>query len=116
MKSLEEMMFNEGVDYDYVISENDKNSVHIKLLNGDFKDTVYKYGKVGFKEETGEMVYLQFNFDVLESPIKKVEKDPKFKNHIGDLLTHLITNNLDTNEGSYYDENRTDDIEKSDLQ
>jgi hypothetical protein len=106
--------FTEGVDYTYVISEDDKNSVHIKLLSGDYADTVFKYGKVGFKEEENDLVYLQFDYNVIESPIKKVEKDENFKNYLGDLLSSIITGNLEIEE-SYYDENRTNDIEESDL-
>ena len=64
----------EGIDYEYVIDEKDKASVHIKLLTGEYKDTVFKYGKVGFKEESPEKVYLQFAFDVISSPFKKLEK------------------------------------------
>jgi hypothetical protein len=103
----------ESVDYEYVVDEKDKASVHIKLLNGDYKDTVFKYGKVGIKEEN-DKAYLQFNFDVIESPIKKLEKNLEFKNYIGELLSTIITKQLDVEE-TYYDENRTDDIKESDL-
>jgi hypothetical protein len=104
----------EAVDYEYVVDEKDKASVHIKLLNGEYKDTVFKYGKVGVKEE-GDKAYLQFNFDVIQSPIKKLEKNLEFKNYIGDLLSTIITKQLDVEE-TYYDENRTDDIKEPDIQ
>ena len=103
----------ETVDYEYVVDEKDKDSVHIKLLSGDYKDTVFKYGKVGVKEE-GDKAYLQFNFDVIYSPIKKLDKKLEFRNYIGDLLSTIITKQLDVEE-TYYDENRTDDIKESGL-
>jgi hypothetical protein len=104
----------EAVDYEYVVDEKDKASVHIKLLDGEYKDTVFKYGKVGVKEEDNK-AYLQFNFDVIQSPIKKLESNLEFKNYIGDLLSTIITKQLDVEE-TYYDENRTDDTKESDIQ
>jgi hypothetical protein len=106
--------FVDGVDYTYIVSEKDKNSVHIKLLTGLYKDTVFKYGKVGI-DEKDENAYLQFDFDVIESPIKKVAKQLEFRNYIGDLLLNIIMGKLDMEEG-YIDENRTDSDEESDTQ
>jgi hypothetical protein len=97
----------EGTDYCFIYPKEDEQTVHIKFLQGPYKDTVYKYGKVKFKEEN-EQVYLLFAYDVLESPVakpKKLEKDLDFKNYIGDLLVDLMSANLEqdiideTNEG-----------------
>lgn len=106
--------FQHGIDYEYVVNEKDKNLVHIKLLTGPYKETIYKYGKVTFDEKDNQL-YLQFAFDVLSSPIKKLDKKVEFKNYIGELLTTIITGNLDMDE-NYYDENRTNDTEESNLQ
>jgi hypothetical protein len=105
----------EGIDYCYIYPKNDKTSVHIKFLEGAYKDTIFKYGKVKFKEEN-EQVYLLFAYDVLESPIKKpakLEKDDTFKNYIGDLLVEIMTSNI---EQEVIDEAGTDDIKESNLQ
>lgn len=100
-------MMLEGTDYCFIYPKEDEQTVHIKFLQGPYKDTVYKYGKVKFKEEN-EQVYLLFAYDVLESPVakpKKLEKDLDFKNYIGDLLVDLMSANLEqdiideTNEG-----------------
>jgi riboflavin synthase len=111
MKHLEKMMSNfvQGVDYEYVVDDKDINSVHIKLITGEYADTVFKYGKVGIEEKDGN-AYLQFNFDVIQSPIKKLEKKIEFRNYIGDLLTTIITSQLDVEE-SYIDENVVKDGE-----
>ena len=100
-------------DYTYIVNDKDVNSVHIKLLTGEYAETVFKYGKVGIDEKDGN-AYLQFNYDVISSPVKKVAKKLEFRNYIGDLLVSIITSKLDIEEG-YYDENRTDDTEESDL-
>ena len=94
--------------------KNDGTAVHIKFLDGP-KDTVFKYGKVKFKEEK-DQVYLLFAYDVLESPIKKprkLEKDGDFKNYIGDLLVELMSDNM---EQDIIDETGTSDSEESNLQ
>jgi len=104
----------EGIDYCYIYPKNDKTSVHIKFLEGPYKDTIFKYGKVKFKEEN-EQVYLLFAYDVLESPIKKpakLEKDDTFKNYIGDLLVEIMSSNI---EQEVIDEAGTDDTKEPNL-
>ena len=108
-------MMIEGLDYCFIYHKNDKTSVHIKFLEGPYKDTIFKYGKVKFKEEN-EQVYLLFAYDVLESPIKKpakLEKDDTFKNYIGDLLVEIMTSNI---EQEVIDEAGTDDTKEPNLQ
>ena len=103
----------EGVDYCFIYPKDDAQTVHIKLLDGPYKDTVFKYGKVKF-EERHEDVHLVFAFDVIESNIKakKLEKDIDFKNYIGDFLVHLMSNNM---EQEIIDETGTNDIKEPDL-
>ena len=102
----------EGTDYCFIYPKNDKVTVHIKLLTGPYVDTVFKYGKVKFKEEN-DQVYLLFAYDVLESTVskpKKLEKDTDFKNYLGDLLVQIMSGNL---EQDIIDEAGTDDTEES---
>ena len=104
----------EGTDYCFIYPKDDGTAVHIKLLQGPYKDTVFKYGKVKFEERHGN-VYLLFAYYVLESPVmkpKKLESDPAFKQYAGDLLVELMTSNLDED---IIDETRTDDSEEFDL-
>jgi hypothetical protein len=105
----------EGIDYVYIYPKDDNGSVHIKLIEGPYKDTVFKYGKVKFKEEN-DQVYLLFAYDVLESTISKpskLEKDGEFKNYLGDLLVEIMSGNL---EQDIIDETGTNDSKESDLQ
>jgi hypothetical protein len=101
----------EGVDYCFIYPKNDSEGVHIKFLQGPYKDTVFKFGKVKF-EEKDEQMYLLFGYDVLESTVdkpRKLEKDGTFKNYIGDLLVELMSNNI---EQEIVDETGTSDIEE----
>ena len=105
----------EGIDYCFIYPKNDGTAVHIKFLTGPYKDTVFKYGKVKFKEEN-EQVYLLFRYDVLESTVmkpSKMEKDQDVKNYLGDLLVEIMSANI---EQDIIDETGTDDSQESNLQ
>jgi hypothetical protein len=105
----------EGIDYRFAYPKNDDSAVHIELLEGPYKDTVFKYGKVKFKEENQQM-YLLFSYDVLESKVskpKKLEKDGDFKNYIGDLLVEIMSSNI---EQEIVDETGTNHTEEPNLQ
>ena len=104
----------EGVDYCFIYPKGDETITHIKLLNGSYKDVVFKYGKVKITEEV-DGPHLHFAFDVLESPIVKPKKlmvDAKFKTYLGDMLVELMSDNVD---GDIIDETRTDDTEEPNL-
>jgi hypothetical protein len=104
----------EGLDYCFIYPKEEKDIAHIKLLTGTYKDTLFKFGKVSFKEEM-DSVHLLFAYYVLESPVmkpKKLEKDPDFKQFAGDLLVELMTANLDED---IIDETGTDNTETPDL-
>lgn len=105
----------EGVDYCFIYPKNDETAVHIKFLDGPYKNTTFKYGKVKFKEED-QQVYLLFAYDVIESPVdkpRKLEKDTDFKNYIGNLLVEIMGSNI---EQEIIDEAGTNDIEEPRLQ
>ena len=104
----------EGLDYCFIYPKDDGTAVHIKLLEGPYKDTIFKYGKVKFKEEN-DQVYLLFAYDVLESTVskpKKLQKDSEFKNYLGDLLVEIMGSNI---EQEVIDETGTNDFKESDL-
>lgn len=104
----------EGIDYCFIYPKEDKSAVHIKLLEGPYKNTTFKYGKVKF-EEKNEQMYLLFAYDVIESSVDKprsMEKDGTFKNYIGDLLVEIMSGNM---EMEIIDETGTDDIKNPDL-
>ena len=105
----------EGIDYCFIYPKDDQQSVHIRLLDGPYKDTIFKFGKVKFEEKNDQM-YLLFGYDVLESKVdkpSKLEKDTDFKNYIGDLLVEIMGSNI---EQEIIDETGTNDSEESNLQ
>ena len=86
----------EDIDWSYSIPKDEGSTVHIKILKGTFKDVVYQYGKVGFDEQKDGSVYLKFIYNIIESstPKEELESSAEFKNHIGDILTTIISQNL----------------------
>jgi hypothetical protein len=107
-------MMIEGIDFCFIYPKDDAETVHVRLIEGPYRDTVFKYGKVKFVEKNDEM-HLIFAYDVLESEThkpKKLEKDEDFKNYIGALLVEIMSGNL---EQDIIDESGTDDTEESDL-
>jgi hypothetical protein len=104
----------EGLDYCFINPKDEKDTTHVRVLTGPYKDTLYKYGKVSFKEEN-DKAHLLFAFYVLESPMmkpKKLEQDPDFKQYAGDLLVDLMRSNLDE---EMIDEIRANHTETPDL-
>lgn len=84
----------EDIDYKYLFPENDPEHIHIELLTGPYVDIVFKYDKVKFSEENGEM-YLQFSYNVIQyGMFTNLESDLQFKNYIGDLLTEIMSKNI----------------------
>ena len=63
----------EGVDYCFIYPKDDETTVHIKFLEGPYKNTTFKYGKVKFQEEN-EQMYLLFSYEVIESTTEKPKK------------------------------------------
>lgn len=105
----------EGIDFCFIYPKDDNETVHIKFLQGPYKDTVFKYGKVKFEEKNGEP-HLQFAFDVIESPLmkpKKMELDKKFQEYVFHLLVDFISDNLDED---IIDETGTNNFEEPGLQ
>ena len=89
--------FKEGKDFIYIIPETEETTVGIKLLAGEYSDTVYQYGKVKIEEEKDGAIYLRFVYNVMETPLNKeeLETSAEFKNHIGDILVSIMSQNID---------------------
>jgi len=103
----------EGKEWEYIIPDDKGTTIHLKLLGGDYADTVYQYGKVKFDESENGDVYLQFVYNIIETPLntKELEASQDFKNYIGDILVNIMSKNIE--EGNI-DEIGTDYSEESD--
>lgn len=73
----------------------------------DYEDVIYKYGKVDVNEnEDKSEASLQFDYDVLVSPTVPKEElynDMDFKNLMGDILIHILEEQLSKDAMQYVD-------------
>jgi hypothetical protein len=107
--------YKEGTDYEFVVPADKETTINIRVLKGLYRDTVYQYGKVKFSDGEDGAIYLQFVYNVLETPLDKnsLEKDMNFKNFIGDILVGIMSQNMDK---GIIDETGTDYSEESDTE
>ena len=85
------------VDYSFVESNNVE-FYGIKLLTGEWKDVLYIYGKVSIKESPElDQATISFTYNIQESSNFEEDdliNDPEFKNYIGEVLQHIMEDNL----------------------
>ena len=95
--------YEENVDYSFdTQTEDDSGFINIKLLGGEFDGIVYRYGKVSVQEEEEqEQAYLTFEFDVVDhNGRESLEENMEFKNHIGNILQHIMMKSVANNQNS----------------
>ena len=85
--------------YSFVENDFSDDSWHVKINEGDYKDVVYKYGKIQVIEK-GEEATLSFQFKVVDLPEhlneEELNSDVEFMNNLGDILSHIIEDSLET--------------------
>ena len=72
--------------------ENEDGDVQIKMIKGEYKDPVIRYGDVMFfpGEESNDM---QFTYEILENP-NDIEEDDKFYDFFGAIALDVVENYL----------------------
>lgn len=65
-------MTTESKDYDLIPLDNDTDAWGVRILTGQFTETVIKYGNIGFEGEGDDMV-MKFNFDIISTPDDDLE-------------------------------------------
>lgn len=86
---------------DYTFMENPMSeNWGVRLKTGTWKDVVYVYGKIGIREHPdADGATLQFNYAILEPGDFEKEdliKDRDFNNYVGDVLSHIMNDALET--------------------
>ena len=92
----------EITENDYAYVENEASIVQgVKYKTGPYKDVIVMYGTVSIKEDEDlDVARLGFTFqiaDPAEFTVEELEQEEAFKNYMGDVLRHIIINNLDNN-------------------
>ena len=69
----------------------------IKLVEGNYKGIIFKYGNVGFKPvEDDEKMSVIFDYNVLKNPNDVDYDTQEFIDYIGDILIELVEEQLAT--------------------
>jgi hypothetical protein len=83
-------MLTENVDFQLIPSDESQNeqSWNIRVLKGDFVETVIVFGNIGYN---GEDDLITFNFDVVSSPIDELTAfDEDLQSLAGDILASVM--------------------------
>ena len=93
--------------YEVIFNEKNHSTAPVRILEGTFKDFVYKYGevKVGDFEDDKE-VPLKFDYELIEVPESYEVDDEEaeqlqFEQLIGDVLYDIIVNSDTVKEAKY---------------
>lgn len=83
---------------DYIFVENDLHSdqYSIKLLSGRWAGVIYTYGRTRLVEDKeADVLKVSFVYKIERCPegmdSQLLDSDSSFKNHIGDVLNHLLS-------------------------
>lgn len=91
--------------YDFVYGP-EGDEMHIRILQGDWADVVFRYGKVGFTEaeegaDPDAPLTLAFDYDIITLPphLDEAEVEDEeyyeFENMLGDILVDIMENELE---------------------
>lgn len=85
--------------YSFVENDFSDDSWHVKINEGEYKGVVYKYGKIQIKENEDEAT-LGFQYSLVDLP-EHLDKEElncsvEFMNTLGDILSHIIEDSLET--------------------
>ena len=99
----------ENKDYQLTISDQDDHW-NIRILNGDYVETVFKFGSIAVNEDNESMT---FNLDIVSSPDADLTVDDiDFQKYCGNILQSIIINALERAE-DYEFQSEEDVIDES---
>ena len=78
---------------DYVFAQREQDDFScLKIIEGEYQDVIYKYGKVQFasEETSGGKMPLRFNYEVMKNPNNVDTESENFRNKIGDILVEVM--------------------------
>lgn len=97
----------ENKDYELTPSDTD-DSWHVRILTGDYVETVVKFGSISFNEVAE---HLSFNFTIVSSPDIITEDDKNLQEYCGRILEDIIEKGIEDGSVGMKDRNTGEDIE-----
>jgi DNA-directed RNA polymerase specialized sigma subunit len=93
---------------------------HVKIKEGEFKGIVYRYGRIEVAEDKSEdTARLKFNFAIEEIPKElemskeELQEDLSFLNTLGNILTHIIEDAMDSGKYKIGNDDKSTDSEST---
>ena len=84
------MKYEEKIDYELIPDTSYKHWL-IRILRGDYIETVLRFGKVRIDDTTPDKdPKLQFEYSIVSSPIDGLKEGPDFNIVAGDILVSVI--------------------------
>lgn len=86
-------------DYKFVEKEGQEHSYVMLVGENEWNGTVIQYGNLSVKvDEDSDTAELIFNYNIIESPLDEdmLHIDEGFKDYIGEVLQHIVTDALET--------------------
>jgi|TARA_R110001592_G_scaffold98099_4_gene280413 hypothetical protein len=91
---MSKIAFSDTYEFIEYKSEDELLEGALKVTDGDYKDLVYRYGLVQFKENEGQMI-MNFQFEILENPHEvNTEDNGGLIDYMGDVLCEIMEEEL----------------------
>jgi hypothetical protein len=88
----------ENLNYSFVDELNtDLNkNCPIKILEGKYKDIIFRYGKIGLTELDSGDLKIDMEIEVLVCPEGFDQQEPDFTNIVGNIFSHIVESGIDS--------------------
>jgi hypothetical protein len=89
-----------AVDFDLLPDDTTDltNTCPIIIKSGKFKDIVYRYGKISFKELEDGSLNVNMEVEMIKAPEDFNQQDPEFTETVGNIFTKIIEDQVTTQE------------------
>jgi hypothetical protein len=89
-----------AVDFDLLPDDTTDltNTCPIIIKSGKFKDIVYRYGKISFKELEDGSLNVNMEVEMIKAPKDFNQQDPEFTETVGNIFTKIIEDQVTTQE------------------
>lgn len=89
----------ENVTYQLIPGPDFAQNWHIRILEGNFVETVVEVGTISFNEANDNV--LTFNFEIVETPDNSLTVDNiELQVLVGEVLEEIITSSIENNDGT----------------
>lgn len=102
------------------VEKNGSEDWHVKIKEGDYKDVIYRYGRIEVVEDNNEdTARLKFQFDIEKIPSdlsmtkQELNEDSDFLNTLGNILTHIIEDAMDSGKYKIGNDDKPTDSEST---